>query len=107
MTAVRMLLGYCRLHLLVRLSFAAFFLSGIFLSGMAHSTSCCWWVCRSWVCILEYIDVKGHVGTAGVNPMITTESIAYMVGQGMAGKYRHLAGKRRGPVDIKYEEGKQ
>jgi len=25
----------------------------------------------------------------------------------MAGKYRHLAGKRRGPVDIKYEEGKQ
>ena len=47
------------------------------------------------------------MGTAGVNPMITTESIAYMVGQGMAGKYRHLAGKRRGPVDIKYEEGKQ
>lgn len=55
----------------------------------------------------EYIDVEGHVGTAGVNPMITTESIAYMVGQGMAGKYSHLAGKRRGPVDIKYEEGKQ
>ncbi len=56
---------------------------------------------------LSMFDVKGHVGTAGVNPMITTESIAYMVGQGMAGKYRHLAGKRRGPVDIKYEEGKQ
>lgn len=53
------------------------------------------------------MDVKGYVGSAGVNPMITTDSIAYMVGQGMARKYRHLAGKRRGPVDIKYEEGKQ
>lgn len=57
--------------------------------------------------MLENVDVKGHVGFAGVNPMITTESIAYMIGQGMARKYRHLAGKRRGPVDIKYEEGKQ
>lgn len=44
------------------------------------------------------------LNAAGVNPMITTESIAYMVGQGVAGKYRHLAGKRRGPVDIKYDD---
>ena len=57
--------------------------------------------------MLEYIAIEKHVSTAGVNPMITTESIAYMVGQGMASKYRHLAGKRRGPVDIKYEEGNQ
>lgn len=41
---------------------------------------------------------------AGVNPMITTESIAYTVGQGIAAKYRHLAGKRRQPVDIKYDD---
>ena len=39
--------------------------------------------------------------------MITTESIAYMTGQGMAAKYKYLAGKRRAPVDIKYDDGKE
>lgn len=42
--------------------------------------------------------------SAGVNPMITTESIAYTVGEGIAAKYQHLAGKRRQPVDIKYDD---
>lgn len=36
--------------------------------------------------------------------MITTEAIAYMVGEGLAAKYKHLGAKRRAPVDIKYEE---
>ena len=38
----------------------------------------------------------------GVNPMITTESIAYMVGEGMAAKYSKLL-KRRSPVKLQYE----
>ena len=54
-----------------------------------------------------HITEMAHVGLAGVNPMITTESIAYMTGQGMAAKYKYLAGKRRAPVDIKYEDGKE
>ena len=45
-----------------------------------------------------------HFNVAGVNPMITTEAIAYMVGEGLAAKYKHLGAKRRAPVDIKYEE---
>ena len=47
------------------------------------------------------------LGVAGVNPMITTESIAYVVGQGIASKYRHLGNKRRAPVDITYEDGNE
>ncbi|DBA85949.1 hypothetical protein WJX77_012681 [Trebouxia sp. C0004] len=66
--------------------------------GQGH----CWDVAGLYVA-----DASCFPTASGVNPMITTESIAYMVGQGMASKYRHLAGKRRGPVDIKYEEGKQ
>ena len=42
--------------------------------------------------------------SAGVNPMITTESIAYTVGEGIAARCQHLAGKRRQPVDIKYDD---
>lgn len=34
--------------------------------------------------------------------MITTESIAYMVGEGMAAKYSKLL-KRRSPVKLQYE----
>lgn len=54
-----------------------------------------------------HVAEVARVGVSGVNPMITTESIAYMTGQGMAAKYKYLAGRRRAPVDIKYEDGKE
>ena len=41
---------------------------------------------------------------AGVNPMITTESIAYTVGEGIAAKYSTLSGKRQHSVDVKYDD---
>lgn len=51
------------------------------------------------VCIA---NAQGACVSAGVNPMITTESIAYMVGEGMAAKYSKLL-KRRSPVELQYE----
>lgn len=48
------------------------------------------------------IHVQWGCVFAGVNPMITTESIAYMVGEGMAAKYSKLL-KRRSPVKLQYE----
>ncbi|DBA72909.1 TPA: hypothetical protein ACH3X2_009868 [Trebouxia sp. C0005] len=71
-------------------------------NSVTDSQGHCWDVAGLYVA-----DASCFPTASGVNPMITTESIAYMIGQGMARKYRHLAGKRRGPVDIKYEEGKQ
>ena len=38
----------------------------------------------------------------GVNPMITTEAIAYMVGEGLAAKYSKQL-QRRSPVKVQYE----
>ena len=35
-----------------------------------------------------HVAEVAHVDVPGVNPMITTESIAYMTGQGMAAKYK-------------------
>ena len=39
--------------------------------------------------------------------MITTESIAYVVGQGIVAKYKHLASRKRAPVDITYDDGNE
>lgn len=57
----------------------------------------CWDVANLYVA-----DASAFPTATGVNPMITTESIAYMVGEGMAAKYSKLL-KRRSPVKLQYE----